>query len=405
MYRTLKVPRSNLNVFTNLTPAELGRPTVHCILKSGRQSSSKWQDVFADVHLVFGNIVGSGESTEDQSEFEVVQDTRGWEGNSSLVVSFCAPSWVVLREPYTATVSFGVQCTPQSTSTFFKPLGIKMNAYTTQLTDNDHVFITEFRPKESGYRSGVKSARHGSAADSPGVSQNPHNFTANMDSQKAQIVALTGRIENLPADFKTRLKESGVLNSRRLSPFTLGIHIGGPCQFILNFPAPVHAGCNLDIESEYSYIDVITPVADHINSDGFSDFMYPSFIHEIGPVLWNMPCVNLEHLPIIDTTKKADLGWLFTLFALQFSIRELRLRERAITEEEDHGDVRIHFKDSIRSLFMHFTDLEGKKINIFGLINPGKSRLHIVIFVASLRLDMANHSVLDTAILSVDEKI
>jgi hypothetical protein len=73
------------------------------------------------------------------------------------------------------------------------------------------------------------------------------------------------------------------------------------------------------------------------NGDGFSNFMHPTFVHETGPVLWNLLCINLEHLSIINIAKKSDLQWLVTYASLQLSSREQKLRERKEAKDgEDH---------------------------------------------------------------------
>lgn len=70
------------------------------------------------------------------------------------------------------------------------------------------------------------------------------------------------------------------------------------------------------------------------------------------------------------------------------------------TVSESHKDVRVDLKDSLFSMFMHFSGLQGDQASIFGIHNPTAGGVHMIFFVSCLRLDMANHTVvLDAAVL------
>jgi hypothetical protein len=72
----------------------------------------------------------------------------------------------------------------------------------------------------------------------------------------------------------------------------------------------------------------------------------------------------------------------------------------------DHKDVRVNFKDSLFSLFMHFSGLQGDKSRVFGINNPTEGGVHILIFASCLRLDLANHTVvLDSAVLPLTNRL
>jgi hypothetical protein len=135
--------------------------------------------------------------------------------------------------------------------------------------------------------------------------------------------------------------------------------------------------------------------------------MYPLFQNGDGLAVWNMPYLNLECLPILDKARKDDLEWLITHTSLQFSARERKLRDASIKPATgDHKDVRINFKDSLFSMFMHFTGLQGQPARIFGLNNPNAGGVHVLIFISCLRLDIANHTVvLDSAVLPLTNKL
>ncbi len=69
-------------------------------------------------------------------------------------------------------------------------------------------------------------------------------------------------------------------------------------------------------------------------------------------------------------------------------------------------DARINLKNSLFSLFMHFSGLRGQQARIFDINNPDHGGVHILVFVSCLRLDLANHTVmLDAAILPLHDSL
>src|SRR6266480_1773822 len=55
---------------------------------------------------------------------------------------------------------------------------------------------------------------------------------------------------------------------------------------------------------------------------------------------------------------------------------------------------------------MHFSSLQGEQARLFGLNNPTSGGIHVLIFVASLKLDVANQTVvLDSAILPLTNSL
>lgn len=69
-------------------------------------------------------------------------------------------------------------------------------------------------------------------------------------------------------------------------------------------------------------------------------------------------------------------------------------------------DVRVDFKDGLFSLFMHFTGLQGGQAKVFALHKESAGGVHVLLFVSSLKLDLASHTViLDTAALPLTDEI
>ncbi|KAI4126246.1 MAG: hypothetical protein LQ347_005055 [Umbilicaria vellea] len=406
----LKVPRAKLWAITEVPLKELGTPILHCILQSSSEyRGGQWQNIFAVVQLAFGEITTSGSRCNDDFRVNVSEDMHSWKGRSSLIVSFLVPSWVVLLEPQTATVAFGVQSTPHSTKTFMNRLGFDMNIYKTTLGDEDNVYMTKHRPNLSGHTSVCNFENSSRVATKHTHEEVAITVKAKVDLKTGQITALVGRLDILSEDIKSSLSNGAIVETVQISPCTIGIAIGkSGLKFHLLFPIPVLGSqSKTRIARKSSYIEVVAPMADPRDGDGFSHFMYPMFPSKGGPVIWNMPRLNLDCLPIFDTSKKKELEWLNTHVSLMFSARERHLREKSMKSgAANHMDARVNLKDSLFSLFMHFSGLQGQQARVFGISDPGHSGVHILVFVSCLRLDLANHTVvLDAAILPLHSSL
>lgn len=407
---TLQVPRAKLGAITGVPWKKLGSPILHCILQSSSTSSGRpWQNIFSVVQLTFGEITTTGSRCDDGFKVHVSEDMHSWNGDSSLVVSFLAPSWVVLLEPHTATVAFGIQSTPYSTRAFVDSLGLEMNIYQTTLGDEESVYLTKYRPNHSAHASVCNFKGFSTVAKQPADKVVTTTIKANVDVQTGQITTFTGRFDALSESIKSNLANGATVETIQISPWTIGVAIGmdGP-KLHLVFPVPVlRSQSKSRIARKSSYIEVEAPMADHRHGKGFPHFMYPVFPCKPGPVLWNMPSLNLDCLPIFNMAKKKDMEWLNPHASLMMSSRERHLRDRTMgSTAVVHKDARINFKDSLFSIFMHFSGLQGQQARVFGINDPDHGGVHILVFVSCLRLDLANHTVvLDAAILPLHDPL
>ena len=407
---TLKVPRAQLRAITEVPLKELGTPILHCVLQSSsKHPGRQWQNIFAMVQLTFGEVTTSGSRCDDGFRVNVSEDVHGWNGHSSLLVSFVAPSWVVLLEPKAATVAVGIQSTPQSSHTFMKSLGFDMNIYKTTLGNEENVYMTKYRPNLLGHASVCNFEEPSKIASKHTNEEVATTVKASVDLKTGQITALICRLDIRLESIKSGLRNGAPVETVQTSPCTISVAIGkaGP-KFRLLFPVPVQISRSKSrIARKSSYIEVIAPMADPRDGGGVPHFMCPMFPSKNGPVIWNMPRLNLDCLPILDTSKRKELEWLTTHVSLMLSSRERHLREKSMEPgTAKQKDARINLKDSLFSLFMHFSGLQGQQARIFGINNPGHGGVHILVFVSCLRLDLANHTVvLDAAILPLHDHL
>lgn len=407
---TLKVPREKLRAITEVPLKKLGTPILHCVLQSsGSYHGQQWQNIFAVVHLAFGDVTTSGSRCDDGFEMSVSEDVHGWKGHSSLIISFVAPSWVILQEPQAATVAVGIQTTPQSSQTFMNSLGFDMNVYKTALRNEENVYMTKYPPNLSGHASVCNFEEPSKITNKHTNEEVAKTVKASVDLKTGQITALIGRLDLRLESIKSSLRNGAPVETVQTSPCTISVAIGkaGP-KFDLLFPVPVQISRSKSrIARKSSYIEVIAPMADPRDGAGFPNFMCPMFPSKNGHVIWNMPRLNIDCLPILDTSKKKELEWLTTHLSLMLSSRERHLREQSMEPgTAKQKDARINFKDSLFSLFMHFSGLQGQQARVFGVNNPDHGGVHILVFVSCLRLDLANHTVvLDAAILPLHDPL
>lgn len=268
--------------------------------------------------------------------------------------------------------------------------------YTTTLGD-ENVYITEHPPHQSNH----PYSRHLSEISVP-VSEPADivtTFKATVDVQSARISSLTSRamlihkagsidvIDKIDVSITSSVSTINVTPSSKL--------------YQTRFPAPspapkmtIHVGEAKDS----AYVEIVASLN---SAQRCPDFMYPMMLGSKLPVVWNMPYLNLDLFPKLDTSKTNRLKWLTSHTSLQMSARERASRAKhIISPNMEQKDLRINFKDSLFSLFIAFSGLEGPPVGVFSLNDISRGGVEILIFVSSLRLDQANHTaVLNAAVL------
>lgn len=406
----LKVPRAKLKVITDLPRQRLGTPIVQCVLQTLPTARTiGWQNIFAVVHLAFGKITTSGSRSSEDFQVHVAEDEQGWRGSSPLFVSFLAPTWPILSDPENVAIALGIQTTPQSTITFAHLLGYDMNLFKTSLGNENNVFITKNRPNHSGIASVCEWADADTGDYDSSDSAACTTMKAMVDQKTARVVGFTGRIDFLSSEVKGILSNQARIKTFQVSPCITDVVIGeNPISYTLHFPVPVPISqSKTRIARKSSYVEIVVPLINPLEGQGFPHFMYPLHLNGQSPVIWNMPHLNLECLPQLDLKKTKDMQWLITHTSLMFSAREQKLREQSMASSTNmRKDLRTNFKDSLFSIYMHFSGQQGTIARTFGINNAKNGGIHIIFFVSSLRLDLANHTVvLDMAVLPLVDRL
>ena len=400
---TLKVPRAALRLITDVPYSELGTPIVHGIIESSPAFRDRpWQNIFSAVQLAFGDPVTSGSKQNGDLQLNVTEDESGWTGAAPLLVSFFVPSWILDVEPHTATVAFGIQSTPQTAKTFTRALGLEINIYQTYVGDEANVYITKYAPNQLGHpwRSLRPQSWGSDAKPSNPVFENV--ITPLVDRETRMMQAFSGHVKLRNGDAKRLFQEGASTKVEQTLAHVLTVKIGIELRHVISFPAPVlQSRCKLRLARRSSWFEVMAPIARPERQDHFPYFMYPTSLEMRYPVNWNLPYLNLDRLPVLDATDTGRLQWLITHASLMFSTRERTLRGRAVEMENGIcGDVRLNFKETLFTILMGFSGLQGRRADSFILRDPARSVPGVLIIGHRLRLDLANRTVaLDAAVV------
>ena len=405
---TLVVPREKLKVVTNIDTDEIGSPIMHCLTQSSPSYRARpWQNIFSNVQVSFGKLSGTGTHNTDSFQIKIKEDELRWRGNSPLIVSFMVPTWTLLLEPQTAKIAFGIQSTPDATFTFRRTLGLEMNIFTTILGDESNVFFTKYPPNQKDTLSLLPFPGSAQPASSSERSTVDSNFSANVDSTGSKITSLTCRLQLLSEDLQKALQSGGAVQTSQLSPCGFFETIGpNSIPIAFQFPAPVvKMKSKTRIARKSLYVEVEAPLADATVWKSFPALLYPVSLASGSPLGWNLSRLNLDSLPIIDISKKSELQWLTTHASGMFNVRERQLKNQK-TSTNAESDSRFDFRDSLFSMFMHFTGLQGQQTHVMGLSNPTGGGVHLIVLISSLKLDHGNRTVvLDCAVLPLTHQL
>lgn len=385
---TLKVPRSYLRPFTRPSSKEILVTQVHCILKT---DAMPYGNSFAILQMSFGTISTSGARNSSDFKVHVSEDKSGWAGDSDLIMSFYVPTHLIILHLITGTVYFATTSAPGTCDLAIGRGGL---IFGTTLGNPDNLYITAHPPGQSNYPVPVTPVTSHLGLDRFA----DISISAELDSAAIHIKSFTGHI-NITDEAEKRIFQRGC-SICQTSPFSFKVALTNTAySHMLIFPAPVLCKkIGVVTEPQSSHIAVVVPIHRFWKGKGIPGFMFPCLLQDNRPVLMNMPCIDLQQLPILDVTNKSIRDWFRTHMYFQFSKRD-----------EVKGwakNSRIGFKKTVFSLFLEFCDhslMKGKQI--FGLCSEFDERPHFLIYPSAIRIDGSNRTVvLDAAVLLLTDK-
>lgn len=285
-----------------------------------------------------------------------------------MFVAFWAPTKILLVEPESACVGLCLLSIPAVAGEYAKTPGLSLKVHETQLGQKQDVFITKQRPNQGGYpvccgpteqHSSSGQVSNKESGFDTRIKADIHRGEKTITGFTAQINLLSEETKGIPADVTS-------VEIVQEPPCSLSAIVGNrSLRYHLNFPAPV-TGNKKDvlITKLTGRIDVSVPMADRPEKRS-PWFMFPTFLDNGEPRIWNIPFINLDSLPMLDLQQKEKLQWLNTHTSLMFSARERKMRgnNRALT-----SDARVNLKESLFSMYMHVSGVQGpKRFQAFGL--------------------------------------
>jgi hypothetical protein len=137
----LKVPRRNIKILEDMDPDKILTPTLEC-----QSSGPNFLNIHSSLQFVFGDIERS--VPKGESAIKILEDRKGWEGCSDLIVMFYMPSWILLnREPKSVKIGLHFNCASTITASLREKLGPFLTIYSTTLMD---VQLVRERPGNVG---------------------------------------------------------------------------------------------------------------------------------------------------------------------------------------------------------------------------------------------------------------
>ncbi|KAF4589284.1 MYND finger family protein [Ophiocordyceps camponoti-floridani] len=406
---TLMVPRDRLSqLFEGSSNHKFSSPTLVGILSNDPASPHQWHNLYGDVHMVFGNP--REDFDHPGKDCFIEEDEDGWEGLSPLFVSFAVPSVLLLDKPGKVRVGLQVLPSLQSTSLYLEMLGLDMIVFGTTLNDEKSVFASRFMPGLPDHRVVCGNVQPFEDTIGDPSKDEKTTISVEMSDNSSRVSAVTCRLDMSSEKALARLKNKDPFKLQQRDPFIIDLVFEkDESVYPLRFPIPVtEQGSKTRVARTSGYVEVVAPLADPLSSKILADFFFPTRLSPEGvPVPLNVPITNLNGLAVLrlGSREKEKLTWLNPLTAFQFSAREKRLREAKQAKSGTMQDARVRFKDSLLSMFMLVSGLQGQRLQgqqsrIFALNHPEKGGIHMLILVSAVRLDGDTASaVIDAALL------
>ncbi|OTA99712.1 hypothetical protein M426DRAFT_67268 [Hypoxylon sp. CI-4A] len=387
---TVVVPREQVNNFYINESSKVNPPALEGVIRASHDFS--WHNLFGSVHFAFGDIESSGNQDEEDFSIIVRQDPLGWQGQSPLIASFYAPSITLQVDPNDAIVGLNIQNTPMNIQNF-KHLLPEMSVYTTTINDASHIFVTKYEPGMSDYPFGSNHA------DTKKLTAGTKSQTTTAKFENGQIKSLCGHYDFPSGKAKKLLADRVPIELQQSSPFSIDIVFDKKAIVQpVYFPAPVVQGlAKSRVARTSGYIEVIAPLAEPSTSESSPSFIYPIVLGKKSlPMPLNSSHINLDSLPILDVDEKykKSNNWLNILTAHQFSVRERRQRESG-----QSTSLRLNFKESLFTMFMLASGLQGGTTGLFALGHPTDGN-QMLLFIRAIRINGSESSVVaDAAVL------
>jgi len=371
--------------------------------------------VYCDIQIAFGEPVTQGKPDED--DFAIAIDEQNdQEAKCPMIVTFNA-----LTEDFRSDGYVGFRCkrTRHNTDGSEEETQNRFYEYRVPII-SPNVHVSKFRPGQTGHKINETHLQGWAARATALETPSPDaSFPVTFDDKSENITMLTGHLSITSDKGKELLAAKVPIVLQQFDPFTINIAFGKAkikkdLILPLTFPAPVtKEGSKTRIARTSGYIEIDAPMVKTMEPV-LDDYILPTTLYKqpstdsIIPVTLNTPHINLDTLPILALDDKSRIRFLTTLTSLTFSSRDRQLREEirraqdAKKQLDTPPPARLNIKESLFTMFMLASGLQGGQTGLFTLTHPKRGGNHMLFLVSAIRLDPAHGSVvLDAAVLPV----
>ncbi|KAM6496297.1 hypothetical protein JOM56_009003 [Amanita muscaria] len=400
---TFKVPRRKLKHIENYTAEQLGNPILLCNIMSATV-----HNFFQNYLAFFGDVKveSSGPNDRDLS-ITYEEDPQGIRGSSPVIFSFYIPTWIIRKNGSKINVALSLRSTPAVTQQLRQILDPSLVLFSKPLVDDKYVFITPERPGNPGELEKLQSWVPMKPV-LPNSSPRADAVKVTLDVSTRKTILLTRRANIVDKDAQATLADKAPVEINQVSPQAMEATFGLQKQ-IIPFPYPIDpTDVKTRIARKSFYLEVDVKPSGPLKKCGMSVNQFPIVKSGNSLAVWNIHYLDLDRLPVLNTSMKDKLAFLHPHLLLANSDREIkesRALDRQQLREEDLDPV-LCLKHSINNMFKQSCGLQrGRGIQrVYALSDPGYKEqyngMYCIIFVNNIRLDLASHTlVLDAYVI------
>ena len=241
----LKAPRRNIKILEDMDPGEILTPSLEC-----QTSGPNFENVHSSLQFVFGDIERS--VSEGESAVKILEDRRGWEGCSDLIVMFYMPSWILLGHD----VRIGFYFHPFSPPSLGAKIGPLLEIYSTTLMDTEHLQLVRERPGNVGELDGLRAIT--SVPTSTNKNATEVWTTVGFDKSGENASTLTMRHVITAPNARKSLSNLASVTTKPVSDSVLEVTFDGYKHLFIN-PFPICGSqSKTRIARKSFYIEVLT---------------------------------------------------------------------------------------------------------------------------------------------------